>query len=146
MGNNCLTGMRFYFGVMNMFWNQIDVVAVNVLNATELLILKWLILGFPSGAVVKNLPAKAGDTGSSPGPGISHMPRSNWAREPQLLSLRSRAYEPQLLSPRAQSPCSATREATAMRSPRTTTDSSPRSPQLEKDCTQQRRPNADKNK
>ena len=32
---------------------------------------------FPGGAVVKNLPANAGDTGSSPGPGRSHMPRSN---------------------------------------------------------------------
>ena len=44
--------------------------------------------GFPGGAVVENLPANAGDTGSSPGLGGSHMPRSNWAREPQLLSLR----------------------------------------------------------
>ena len=44
--------------------------------------------GFPGGAVVKNPPANAGDTGSSPGPGISHMPRSSWARESQLLSLR----------------------------------------------------------
>ena len=40
--------------------------------------------GFPGGAVVKNLPANAGDTGSnagdtgsSPGPGRSHMPQSN---------------------------------------------------------------------
>ena len=33
--------------------------------------------GFPGGAVVKNLPANAGDTGSIPGPGRSHMPRSN---------------------------------------------------------------------
>ena len=33
--------------------------------------------GFPGGAVVKNLPANAGDTGLSPGPGRSHMPRSN---------------------------------------------------------------------
>ena len=32
---------------------------------------------FPGGAVVKNPPAKAGDTGSSPGPGRSHMPQSN---------------------------------------------------------------------
>ena len=32
---------------------------------------------FPSGAVVKNSPANAGDTGSSPGPGRSHMPQSN---------------------------------------------------------------------
>ena len=29
------------------------------------------ILGFPGGAVVKNPPANAGDTGSSPGPGRS---------------------------------------------------------------------------
>ena len=33
--------------------------------------------GFPGGAVVENLPANAGGTGSSPGPGRSHMPRSN---------------------------------------------------------------------
>ena len=32
---------------------------------------------FPGGAVVENLPANAGDTGSSPGLGGSHMPRSN---------------------------------------------------------------------
>ena len=56
--------------------------------------------GFPGGAVVENLPADAGDTGSSPGLGRSHMPRSNWAREPQLLSLRIWSL------------CSATREAT----------------------------------
>ena len=54
--------------------------------------------GFPGGAVVENLPANAGDTGSSPGLGRSHMPRSNWAREPQLLRLR------------VWSLCSATRE------------------------------------
>ena len=33
--------------------------------------------GFPGGAVVKNSPANAGDTGSSPGPGRSHMPQSS---------------------------------------------------------------------
>ena len=33
--------------------------------------------GFPGGAVVKNPPANAGHTGSSPGPGRRHMPRSN---------------------------------------------------------------------
>ena len=32
---------------------------------------------FPGGAVVENLPANAGDAGSSPGLGRSHMPRSN---------------------------------------------------------------------
>ena len=36
---------------------------------------KWW--DFPGGAVVKNPPANAGDTGSSPGPGRSHMPQSN---------------------------------------------------------------------
>ena len=81
--------------------------------------------GFPGGTVVMNLPANAGDTGSSPGPGRSHMPQSNQAREPQLLSLRSRAREPQPLSPRAQSSCSATREATTMRSLRTATEEQP---------------------
>ena len=43
-------------------------------------------VGFPGGAVVESLPANAGDAGSSPGPGGSHMPWSRWAREPQLLS------------------------------------------------------------
>ena len=33
--------------------------------------------GFPGGTVVDNLPANARDTGSSPGLGRSHMPRSN---------------------------------------------------------------------
>ena len=33
--------------------------------------------GFPGGTVVKNPPANAEDTGSSPGLGRSHMPRSN---------------------------------------------------------------------
>ena len=33
--------------------------------------------GFPSGSVVKNLLVNAGDTGSIPGLGRSHMPQSN---------------------------------------------------------------------
>ena len=41
------------------------------------LVNKTAIRGFPGGAVVENLPANAGDTGSSPGLGKSHMPRSN---------------------------------------------------------------------
>ena len=40
-------------------------------------LLKWARAGFPGGAVVKNPPANAGDTGWSPGPGRSYMPRSN---------------------------------------------------------------------
>ena len=35
------------------------------------------LLHFPGGAVIKNLPASAGDTGLRPGLGRSHMPRSN---------------------------------------------------------------------
>ena len=39
--------------------------------------LKYWYSGFSGGAAVKNPPANAGDTGSSPGPGRSHMPQSN---------------------------------------------------------------------
>ena len=38
---------------------------------------KKRIEGIPGGTVVKNPPANAGDMGSSPDPGRSHMPRSN---------------------------------------------------------------------
>ena len=95
---------------------------------------KKLLRGSPGGAVVENLPANAGDTGSSPGMGGSHMPRSNWAREPQLLSLRIWSL------------CSATREAAIVRGPCTAMKSGPRLPQLEKALAQKRRPNTDKNK
>ena len=57
--------------------------------------------GLPGGSVVKNPPANAGDTGSSPSLGRSHMPWSNQARAPQLMSLYSGAHEPQLLRLRA---------------------------------------------
>ena len=49
------------------------------------------MLDFPCGTVVKNPSASARDMGSVPGPGSSHMPWSNWARAPQLLSLCSGA-------------------------------------------------------
>ena len=39
--------------------------------------LKTYTRGFPGGTVVKNPSANAGDTGSSPGLGRSHMPQSN---------------------------------------------------------------------
>ena len=38
---------------------------------------KRQVRDFPGGAVVRNPPASAGDTGSIPGPGRSHMPPSN---------------------------------------------------------------------
>ena len=95
---------------------------------------KKLSKGFPGGAVVENLPANAGDVGSSTGLGRSHMPRSNWAHEPQLLSLR------------VWSLCSAPREAAIVRGPRAAMKSGPRLPQLEKALTQKRRPNRAINK
>ena len=96
--------------------------------------LKWILRGFPGGAVAENLPANAGNTGSSPGLGRSHMPWSNWAREPQLLSLR------------VWSLCSATREAAIVRGSRTAMKSGPHSPQLEKALAQKQRPNTAINK
>ena len=91
-------------------------------------------MDFPGGAVFENLPANAGDPGSSPGLGRSHMQRNNWAREPQLLSLRIWSL------------CSTTREATIVRGPHIAMKSGPHLPQLEKALAQKRRPNTAKNK
>ena len=79
---------------------------------------------------------------------IQEDPTCHRATKPQLLNLCSRAHKLQQRSPRATttkalalySLCSATREATTMRSPYTTTKSRPCSPQLEKVCAQQQRP------
>ena len=79
--------------------------------------------------MVESLPAGAGDAGSSPGLGGSHMPRSGWAREPQVLSLR------------VWSLCSAARGASMVRGPRAAMKSGPRLPQLEGALAQKRRPN-----
>ena len=76
--------------------------------------------GLPGGPVVKHPPANLGDTGSLPGPGRSHMPKSNQAHAPQLLrSLYSRTQALQ------QKPLQ--REAFALQ-----LESSPHWPQLEK--------------
>ena len=97
--------------------------------------------GFPGGSVVKNLPASVRDTGSIPDSGRSCITQ-NQACVPQLLSLCSRVWEPQLLSPcpapmyrspctpealTSQSQCSATRKATAIRSPSITIRENPHS-------------------
>ena len=84
--------------------------------------------------MVESLPAGAGDAGSSPGLGRSHMPRSNWAREPQLLSLR------------VWSLFSATGEAAIVRGPRTAMRSGPHLPRLEKALAQRLGPNTAINK
>ena len=77
-----------------------------------------------------------------------------WAHVPQLLKPeRPRAHMPQLLSPRAATTEARTPRARAprqekppVRSPRSATRSSPRSPRLEKARTQQQSPNAVKKK
>ena len=102
-----------------------------------------LLGDFPGGAVVQNLPANAGDTGSIPGLRRSYMPQSNkpvshnyWAR---VCATTTEARAPR-------APCSTTREATAVRSPSTARKNSPCAPQLEKAHVQQQRPNAAENK
>ena len=62
------------------------------------------------------------------------MPRSNQAREPQLLSLHVWSLS------------SATGEAAIVRGPRTSMKNGHRSPQLEKALAQKRRPNTAINK
>ena len=47
-------------------------------------VVKTVLPDFPDGPAVKNPPANAGGVGSIPGPGRSHMLRSNWAHEPVL--------------------------------------------------------------
>ena len=75
--------VRFVFN----FLLHSTVVRENVLNDLSILVLcskqmtvskyKTIMPAFPGGAVVENLPANAGDTGSNPGLGRSHMPWSN---------------------------------------------------------------------
>ena len=64
--------------------------------------------------MVEGLPASAGDAGSGPGLGGSRVPRSGWARGPQLLSLR------------VWSLCPAAGGAAIVRGPRTAMKSGPR--------------------
>ena len=43
-------------------------------KAEFMVLLYQMLWGFPGGSVAKNPPANAGDTGSNPDPGRSHMP------------------------------------------------------------------------
>ena len=45
-------------------------------HQTQVVFQSKLYRGFPGGSVVKNPPDNAGDTGSNPGAGRSHMPWS----------------------------------------------------------------------
>ena len=52
-----------------------SIIKTNKMNKNAISIVTFQ--DFLGGSVVKNPPASAGDTGSSPGPGRSHMPRSD---------------------------------------------------------------------
>ena len=82
-------------------------------------------------------PVNAGDTGSSPGLGRSHVLQSHSAREPQLPSLRSGAQEPPVL--RATLEGSATRGAPETRAWAPRRQASRRSSRREKAPGQQHR-------
>ena len=57
--------------------DKLDYIKIKSSKLLKELIQKWKSRDFPGGTVVKNPPANAGDTGSSPGLGRSHVPRSN---------------------------------------------------------------------
>ena len=90
------------------------------------------LLDFPGGAVDRNPPAKAGDTGSTPG--LGKIPQAAEPLSPCTTTepTCSRAQELQLSEG-----CAPQREATAMRNPGTTRKSSPYLPKLEKPHSQQ---------
>ena len=56
-------------------WKPVSLRTLWKLSSSENV--KTELAGFPGGAVVENLLANAGNMGSSPGLGRSHMPRSN---------------------------------------------------------------------
>ena len=88
----------------------------------------------------KNLSASAGDMCSIPGPGRFHMPRSNEARVPQLLSLRSRACKPQLPKAAHPEPVLRNQRSRCDEEPWATRKRSSHSLQPEKARAKQRRP------
>ena len=75
--------------------------------------------------MVEKLPANAEDMGSSPGLGISHIPWSNWACEPQLLSLHVWSLCSAMIGSNSERPVHRDEEwpslATTRESPRTET-------------------------
>ena len=59
--------------ILNKNSSKIQILNIMLYNSNKLLMER----DFPGGVVVKNPPANAGHTGSIPGLGRSHMPRSN---------------------------------------------------------------------
>ena len=61
-----------------MFNDELKSISLIFINIYYLIIRSKIIFrALPGGAVVKNPPANAGDTGSSPGPRRPHVPQSN---------------------------------------------------------------------
>ena len=54
---------------------------------------EYFCVDFPGAPVVKNLPANAGDMGSIPGPGRSHMLWDDWAHPPATCTLEPVLHE-----------------------------------------------------
>ena len=94
----------------------------------------------PVGSVLKNLPANAGDRDSIPDLVSSHMPQSNYALVPQLLSLRSRACKPQLPKAAHPEPVLRNQRSRCDEEPWATRKRSSHSLQPEKARAKQRRP------
>ena len=83
------------WSVFLLFMESVILKRESVSRVASLKISPW---GFPGGSAVKsNPPADAGDSGSIPGPGRSHMPRSNQAREQQRQTLLSSACKLQIV-------------------------------------------------
>ena len=99
---------------------------------------------FPGGTVVKNPPARAGDTRHRFNLWSGKIPHTSEQLSPCVTTTELACHN--YRSSRAYSLCSTTREATATRSLHTATKSSPCSLQLEEACAQQRRPNTAKKK
>ena len=105
--NKCWPGCRelelWYASGGNIKWySQSEQQRDSSNNVTE----KLELPNFPGGPVVKNRPASAGDMGSIPGPGRSHMPQNNQARVPHLLKpLHPKARGPQQEKPPQREAC-----------------------------------------
>ena len=69
----CMYHYTVSITVLDIYFNSSFFCIVKLLLPAK----KKVCWDFPGGTVVKNPPANAGDKGSIPGPGRSHMPRSN---------------------------------------------------------------------
>ena len=83
----------------------------SICRPEESISFRWAPWGYPGGLVVKDPPANAGDAGSTPGPGRSHVQHSLWTTTTETCS--------------PQSLCSTTRQGAAMSSWCATVEGSP---------------------